>query len=209
MRVLAVASRKGGSGKTTLTAHIAVQAEREGAGPVAMMDIDPQGSLADWWNEREADTPLFTRTSLETVDGRRPLELRPYFCDVSLMPTPIPTSISTAPEPLRGASHLECTYTGETVESEALHGLSAAGRPYFARYDLDRIGAGFQPADVAGRRADLWRYEDVLPVRQVMKTAEDGKPKYHRDRTLGSEQRGILAWIASVLGPTGTVPGGA
>lgn len=67
MRVLVVASRKGGSGKTTLTAHIAVQAERTGTRPVAVMDMDPQGSLADWWNEREADAPLFARTSLETL----------------------------------------------------------------------------------------------------------------------------------------------
>ena len=68
-------------------------------------------------------------------------------------------------EPLRGASHLECMYTGETVESEALHGLSSAGKPYFARYDLEAIRPGFQLADLAGRRADLWRYEEVLPVR--------------------------------------------
>ncbi len=69
MRVLVVASRKGGSGKTTLTAHIAVQAERQGAGPVAVIDMDPQGSLADWWNEREADTPLIVRTSSEMLAG--------------------------------------------------------------------------------------------------------------------------------------------
>lgn len=67
MRVLVVASRKGGSGKTTLTAHIAVQAEREGAGPVVVIDMDPQGSLADWWNEREADTPSIVRTSSEML----------------------------------------------------------------------------------------------------------------------------------------------
>ena len=73
--------------------------------------------------------------------------------------------MSSSSEPLRGASYLECTYTGETVESEALHGLSPAGRPYFARYDLEVIRPVFQPADLIGRRADLWRYEDVLPVR--------------------------------------------
>ena len=33
------------------------------------MDIDPQGSLADWWNEREAPTPVFVNTSLEKLDG--------------------------------------------------------------------------------------------------------------------------------------------
>jgi chromosome partitioning protein len=68
MQVLAIASRKGGSGKTTLTGHLAVEAERQGIGPVAIMDIDPQGSLADWWNERQADTPSFVNTTLETLE---------------------------------------------------------------------------------------------------------------------------------------------
>ena len=45
--------------------HIAVQAERMGKGPVALLDADPQGSLADWWNERTADTPAFVKTTIE------------------------------------------------------------------------------------------------------------------------------------------------
>ena len=61
MRVLAMASQKGGSGKTTLSGHLAVQAQLVGAGPVVLIDIDPQGSLADWWNEREAELPEIGR----------------------------------------------------------------------------------------------------------------------------------------------------
>jgi chromosome partitioning protein len=64
MRVLALASQKGGSGKTTLSGHLAVQAQRAGAGPVVLIDIDPQGSLADWWNEREAEMPAFAQTTV-------------------------------------------------------------------------------------------------------------------------------------------------
>jgi chromosome partitioning protein len=55
MHVIALASRKGGAGKTTLASHLAVQAA--GDGPVAVVDTDPQGGLAGWWNAREADTP--------------------------------------------------------------------------------------------------------------------------------------------------------
>jgi chromosome partitioning protein len=62
MHVLAVASQKGGSGKTTLAGHLAVEAERRGAGPVALIDTDPQGSLAAWWNARSAETPVFVET---------------------------------------------------------------------------------------------------------------------------------------------------
>lgn len=66
---------------------------------------------------------------------------------------------------LPGATHLECTATGGRHESEQLIGLSPAGKPLFARYDLDALKDRFTPDAVANRRADLWRYEEVLPVR--------------------------------------------
>ncbi|MBW8784807.1 MAG: ParA family protein [Novosphingobium sp.] len=69
MRVLALASQKGGSGKTTLSGHLAVQAQRAGAGPVVLIDIDPQGSLADWWNERTDELPAFAQTTVARLAG--------------------------------------------------------------------------------------------------------------------------------------------
>lgn len=62
MRVIVFASQKGGSGKTTLSGHIAVEAERQGAGPVALIDTDPQGSLAKWWNVRKDPNPAFIQS---------------------------------------------------------------------------------------------------------------------------------------------------
>jgi len=67
MRVVVLASQKGGSGKTTLAGHIAVQAERAGAGPVALIDTDPQGSLAKWWNVRAAETPYFLQSAFTNL----------------------------------------------------------------------------------------------------------------------------------------------
>ncbi len=71
----------------------------------------------------------------------------------------------SVPRRARGAAHLECTLTGESFPSEELRGLSPAGKPLFPRYDLDAIRPHFQPRDLRDRRADLWRYEEVLPVR--------------------------------------------
>ncbi|NPD70077.1 ParA family protein (plasmid) [Lichenicola cladoniae] len=63
MHVIALASRKGGVGKTTLTAHLAVEAERAGIGRVAIADVDPQGGLAGWFNARAAEAPVFVDVS--------------------------------------------------------------------------------------------------------------------------------------------------
>ncbi|MCH8999889.1 MAG: ParA family protein, partial [Proteobacteria bacterium] len=64
MKVIVIAARKGGSGKTTLAGHLSVQAERAGAGPAALIDIDPQGSLTAWWNSRAAPTPVFAQATV-------------------------------------------------------------------------------------------------------------------------------------------------
>jgi threonine synthase len=70
------------------------------------------------------------------------------------------------PRSARGAAHLECTRCGQEFESERLWRLSpCCAKPLYARYDLDRIRPHFRPADLRGRRADLWRYAEVLPVR--------------------------------------------
>lgn len=67
MRTLVLASQKGGVGKTTIAGHLAVMAESVGAGPVALIDTDPQGSLSSWWNERQAETPVFASVDIANL----------------------------------------------------------------------------------------------------------------------------------------------
>lgn len=70
MKTLVIASQKGGAGKTTLAAHLAVAAELAGAGPAVLIDTDPQGSLAAWWNSREADAPALAAASLAELPAK-------------------------------------------------------------------------------------------------------------------------------------------
>jgi chromosome partitioning protein len=70
MRTIVLASQKGGAGKTTLAAHLATHAEAVGDGPVVLIDTDPQATLAEWWNAREADTPAFAEVSLKTLPDK-------------------------------------------------------------------------------------------------------------------------------------------
>ncbi|NQW09242.1 MAG: ParA family protein [Alphaproteobacteria bacterium] len=51
-RIITIAQQKGGAGKTTLAAHLAV-AWAESGRTVAVVDIDPQASLSSWWAMRQ------------------------------------------------------------------------------------------------------------------------------------------------------------
>lgn len=88
MHTIVVASRKGGAGKTTLTAHLAVEAQRCGVKRVAVMDADPQGGLSDWWNARKAETPIFALPQNEGTLGAKLERLRKSRFDLVLIDTP-------------------------------------------------------------------------------------------------------------------------
>lgn len=57
---LGVLAQKGGTGKSTLTVHLAVEAERSGE-RVLILDADPQASALAWGHNREADSPRVER----------------------------------------------------------------------------------------------------------------------------------------------------
>lgn len=59
LRTVVLASQKGGVGKTTLCGHLAVEAARRTERRTAVLDTDPQGGLAAWWNVRAAAAPEY------------------------------------------------------------------------------------------------------------------------------------------------------
>jgi threonine synthase len=70
------------------------------------------------------------------------------------------------PSTAAGATHLECTRCGRTYESERLWRLSeCCDKPLYPRYDLDALRSTFRPDVMRCREPTLWRYAEVLPVR--------------------------------------------
>ncbi|MEO6703932.1 MAG: threonine synthase [Jatrophihabitantaceae bacterium] len=85
-------------------------------------------------------------------------------------------------------THLECSGTGERYDADVVQGVSSAGLPLLALYDLQRVAATVSRDDLADRPPTLWRYREVLPVRdpaQVVSLGEGmtpllGLPRYGR-----------------------------
>ena len=83
-------------------------------------------------------------------------------------------------------THLECSLTGERYEADRLHGLSAAGKPLLVRYDLDGVRATLTKEALAARPMDLWRWRELLPVRQtrnIVSLGENATPLIPLPRT--------------------------
>ena len=62
-------------------------------------------------------------------------------------------------------THLECAMTGERHEADQVHGLSRAGKPLLVRYDLAGVREALSKEMLTQRAPDLWRYRELLPVR--------------------------------------------
>jgi threonine synthase len=62
-------------------------------------------------------------------------------------------------------THLECAACGLSHEARRLQNLcTRCAKPLLVRYDLERARETLTKESLPARRADLWRYREVLPV---------------------------------------------
>jgi len=132
MHVIVLASQKGGAGKTTLAAHLAVAAEAAGDGPAVLIDTDPQGSLSAWWNVREAQSPALAPATIAELPAKlSALAEAGYQVAVVDTPPAITEAIGAVVRsaemvliPTRPSPH-DLRAVGSTVEL-----VQAAGKPF-------------------------------------------------------------------------------
>ncbi len=63
-------------------------------------------------------------------------------------------------------SHLACPKCDTTYDSEQIIQLCRCGAPLLVRYDLERVRSAVRKEDLLTRPPDLWRYQELLPVKQ-------------------------------------------
>ncbi len=77
-------------------------------------------------------------------------------------------------------THLECSNCGTTCPADRLQTVCpVCGKVLYARYDLAAAAAEMTPAALAGRPWNLWRYFEILPVRDpanALTLGEAGTP---------------------------------
>jgi threonine synthase len=72
-------------------------------------------------------------------------------------------------------THCECPRCATTYDADTLLGVCRCGSPLLARYDLDQVQRAVTPSSVADRTADLWRYRELLPVRDPARVVTLGE----------------------------------
>lgn len=66
-RIIALAQQKGGVGKSTLAIHMAVELTVRGKS-VAILDLDPQGTVTKWRARRSVEWPIVARSDAAGLD---------------------------------------------------------------------------------------------------------------------------------------------
>lgn len=86
-------------------------------------------------------------------------------------------------------THLECSRCDKTYDADKIANLCECGMPLLVRYDLDKIKNNFTKQDLLGRVSSLWRYRELLPVKDpenIVSLGEGMTPLVHFKR-LGAE----------------------
>jgi threonine synthase len=77
-------------------------------------------------------------------------------------------------------THLECSYCHAVHDAEQLIRICPeCGQPLLARYDLAKAAAEVDRDEMASRKASMWRFQELLPVRDpqfIVTLGEGGRP---------------------------------
>ncbi len=203
MRVLSLVTQKGGTGKSALTVSLAVAAEAAGE-HVCILDLDPQGTSASWYEARSAETPAVL--SLDQVGPLAKLSetlsrLRAAGYTLAILDTAGRDDANR--EPMRLAtlalvpvrpSEADVRATMPTVRA-----LEALGRPYALL--INQAPSGRQARLTAAVSMRLSTSGEVVPVpvasridHQYAYALGQGVQEYAPDGKAAAEVAEVWAW---------------
>jgi chromosome partitioning protein len=132
MKTIVFAASKGGVGKTTLCAALSSYASMASKKKIGIIDLDPQGSLITWWNQREAASPeLIEANAGNLADTLKKAEATGY--DYVFVDTP-PGHMKTIEVGIENASYVLVPCQPSPVDiaaiGDTLQVIEDQGKPF-------------------------------------------------------------------------------
>jgi threonine synthase len=100
---------------------------------------------------------------------------------------------------------LECSRCDLRYSADQIQNLCSCGAPLFARYDLAEVARVVSPQDFENRAHNLWRFKEVLPIRNpenVVTLGEGFTPLLSSERVGQSIGLQKLYWKDESFNPT-------
>ena len=201
MKVLAVINGKGGVGKTTVSTHLAVAAERLGL-VTAILDLDPQPSSTLWADHREATAPAVIAAQAARLAVFLK-QARQQDADLIILDTP-PKADGTASEAAAHADAILIPVQPKPIDLDALPQTiqlaRASRKPFFVVLNNAPIqGTEVADATEALTKAGIEIAPVVLHTRKAFyshmqqgQTAEEFDPS----GKAAGEIRALMLWVA-------------
>ena len=104
-------------------------------------------------------------------------------------------------------THLYCSACEKKYQANQLYNLCDCGKPLMVAYDLTAASASMRRDSLAGREPTLWRYREVLPVKNDVNRVSLGEgmtPLFKTDRLAGKLGLRSLYIKDESLNPTGS-----
>lgn len=204
MRTIALVTQKGGTGKTTLAVSLAVAAAEAGE-KVLALDMDPQGSLAAWGEQRTIETPHVEKVPAAKV-GQLPnvlanmgkLGFTLAIIDTAGADNPITHAAMKAADlclvPLR-PTRLDGLAAAPTIQA-----ISRMGRPFaFVLTQCSTIPRNSRAAEMAAGLQTLGVLAEPLVTQRVEHqdafATGQGVTEYASAGKAAEEIRGLWVWL--------------
>jgi chromosome partitioning protein len=188
MKTLAIVSRKGGAGKTTIALHLAVAAEELGFS-VAVFDLDPQASAALWGDRRGQGGPAVVPAQAPRLTALL-AQAKAQEADLVILDT-APHADAIASDAAAHADAILIPCRPSTLDLDAIGAsvrlASQAGKPaYVVANAVPSQGAGVKVSPV-----ELHQLKAFASFIQEGRTAQEAEPKGKAAR----EIRELTLWV--------------
>ena len=202
MNIIALVAQKGGCGKTTLATNLSVAAVNEGC-KTLLVDLDTQKTATQWWEARDANSPILVHTSYQELDQALALAHDQGFELVLIDTAGRDDLMNTKASAVAHFCLIPCQPTLEDMRAQAITVNLVKRQQKPAAFVLTRCGVHGSRIDSAKKGLAVYGLP-VAPIAIVNRTAYPdayvvslGVCEYEPDGKAAHEINSLWFWLKS------------